>query len=119
MQEHGSLTDPAYAQALEVLLPLAHRLPEGPRIVGEVRIPLCGVVEWVRALRREDPGGAAGRLHPGHDAFVGRVLVLGQPADEQRRKAILREMIAGRFDDAGRDFVFLEPAIAISPTTLG
>ena len=77
------------------------------------------MAERVGVPGRQDPGVATGRIHPLERPLVRCVLVLCQPADEQRREPPVGKMGRRVAHDPLRHLVCVETGVAVGPPALG
>ena len=115
MQQHSALADPLDAERREVVGPLVERGAESVRLRREVLVPAGRVLQRVGAGQPQHPRVAATAVEPVVEPRVRIVLVVGDPADEQRGVAVLRERLGGVPDDALRELVRGQPAVAVLP----
>ena len=119
MQQHSALADPLDAERREVVGPLVERSAECVRLRREVLVPARRVLQRIGAGQPQHPRVAATAVQPVVEPRVRIVLVVGDPADEQRRVTVLRERLGGVPDDALRELVRGQPAVAVLPPRLG
>ena len=118
VEQHGALGDERDAESLEICGPGVDDGAERLVLACEMHVPAHRVVERVERVDREDPAVAAAVVDPRERPRLGLVLVVRDPAHEQRRKPALVQVLRSLEHNQLGELIRLEPAVAIGPAVL-